>query len=138
MKHEVMTASQLFTVKTQAKGDVKAWVQFLVSMRYTGQSIDWTPSGQPLQAWINRGVWCVSCPDCPEVMPAEPSIPFFCPNCLNKGNGYAARGVIFPQERAEIERILNMRFDKETQNWLLTETVADLIAQNKERGEWRE
>lgn len=138
MQHQVITASQLFTVRTQTQGDVKAWVQFLVNMRFTGHKIDWTPSGEPLQAWINRGVWCVSCPDCPEVMPAEPGVPFFCPSCLNKGNHYAARAVSFPNDKAEIERILNMRFDKETQNWLLTETVADLIAQNKEHGEWRE
>lgn len=39
---------------------------------------------------------------------------------------------VFPKERNEIESILRLRPRKETMNWDETESVADLIEQNRE------
>lgn len=135
----ILTACQQYSVRMVCRGSYRAFIEREVNLRWNGQAqVHWHTQGPPVLAWVNRSSWAVNCDVCLESIIIEPEMPFFCPNCCNIRNGGYARPVIWPEDRMAIEKVLLMRAAPETRNWLPTETLADLIAQNKERNEWRE
>jgi uncharacterized Zn finger protein (UPF0148 family) len=117
-----------------------------------------------LQAFMNNGRWIMICPQCGTPLPAREH-GVICPRCypgmlakalrpLSNGDlrpvtdqelVSAARAAAhrageeyypeYPAEREQIERILRMRPDRKNMNWILTETLDDLRAQNVEHGD---
>lgn len=90
--------------------------------------------GDAVPALVNHGVWKVACPSagCPGAIDALEGWGFFCPYCLC-GDGLV-RPVTWPEERAEIEVLLNARPVPATRNWKPGETVAQLQAENERLG----
>jgi uncharacterized Zn finger protein (UPF0148 family) len=117
-----------------------------------------------IQAYMNNGRWLLDCPVCSTPLPAVES-GVICPRChpgmlakalrplpnktfrpvmdveiVEKTRGEArARGEEytpdFPRERSEIEKILRARPGTQNMNWIPTETLDDLRAQNREHGD---
>lgn len=108
------------------------YIEELVKTRYTIDSaIDWQSlAGEPLYAYILRGAWVVSC-ECGETLFYEPGKSFFCPTCLNAHIAHSARPVIMPENRKEIEELLLKRPNPQNRNWLVGESLENLIAENE-------
>lgn len=51
-----------------------------------------------------------------------------------QGNDYKPMTVVWPKKRQAIERVLLQRKDPLNRNWLIGETVDDLINENLEHG----
>ena len=86
-----------------------------------------------VQPFVSAGSWKVVCltAGCGE----HPLVVFeWCglSICFNCGATY--EGVVAPQARADIERMLLARPSVATRNWLPSESVADLIAENRAHG----
>ena len=118
----------------RAAGGYRRFIAKLVAQRWRRQLPNWDVRGA-VSAEIVRSSWRVSCPFCASATVAEPGEPFFCPDCMMAGNNGLAMLVIMPEEREQIERILNMRPVPETRNWLPHESVDDLIVENIEHGD---
>lgn len=96
---------------------------------------DLGPKSLALEARANHGRWIVECPDCNDAQFACPDDRrFMCGNCANAVVGGFWRPVVWPKDRAKVEELLMARPDPTTRNWLPHETVAQLKAENKERG----
>lgn len=103
------------------------------------------PSGMLLNkdvvavARVDHSRWIADCPD-PEcggaefVSFADPR--FFCCECRNKAIDHAYLPVELPSttDRGDIEELLLARSSGESRNWLPSETVDDLLAQNRAHG----
>lgn len=97
----------------------------------------------PLVARINHGVWIASCSCGAKGMPSPGCVVFldqlvgWCVRCGNQGWGGGWRPVVAPgpAERALIEAVLLCRPNVGDRNWESSETLADLIAQNREHGD---
>lgn len=90
--------------------------------------------GTAVQVYASHGRWVVSCPDCNSaVLAPATDLRFMCVECANAANGGRFRPVVWPDHRADIEWLLEMR-PKTAQNWLPSETLDDLAEQNIERG----
>lgn len=83
----------------------------------------------PLPAYLNHGAWVADCPLCKS---AERVLigqrQFRCRAC-----GFMA-DITFPPEWADIMRAVMVRPKLENRNWLVGETVDDLLAENIEHG----
>lgn len=100
---------------------------------------------EPLSVWVHHNRWVVTCPDCAtrarfshdsrhyQFAPSDPAI-FFCLDCANALVGERWRPVVWPEQRADIEAILRARPMPEMRNWLPEESLAELIAENREHG----
>lgn len=106
-------------------------------------------TAEPLVARVNHGIWITSC-SCGA--PPRPDIPWV-PNagtvvfldvllgwdvrCGNQGWGGGWRAITAPAEteRRQIEAVLLCRPRVEDRNWEPGETIADLLAQNREHGD---
>lgn len=131
----IRTASQQAAVRRA--GGYRRFVEQCAAARWAGMAcVNWEQRGE-VRAYVARSSWRVDCPWCREAIVAEPGEGFFCPNCMMVANEGKAAAVVFPAEREEIERALLMRVDPETRNWLLHETVEDLLRENLEHGELR-
>jgi hypothetical protein len=108
--------------------------------KFVPQEIADTPLAQ---AEVNRGRWIVCCPlidpstgvRCGGAQMAADSDPrYFCLTCLNEAVGRKWLTVTWPdaETRSGIEDVLSQRPGSFFQNWLPSETVADLIAENAE------
>lgn len=88
--------------------------------------------GAALTAEVDQGRWVVRCPDCAGAELMADSGLFFCCNCRNQAVGHAYRRVTPPSktQRAQIEAALLARPEPENRNWLPSESVADLLAEN--------
>jgi hypothetical protein len=75
------------------------------------------------QAYVNHGRWVVDCPT-PYCNEAHLAGPVTCSGC---GRSY---GPTFPEDRVLIDAALSRRVVVETRNWLPSETVANLEAEN--------
>lgn len=84
-----------------------------------------------LLARVNYSRWVVSCPNCDNVEFAFEDGLFFCSSCQNRNK--KSRQVIMPKERYEIETILGKRLIK-NRHWNSTETIEDLLVENKAHG----
>lgn len=128
---KILTASEHYSV--QKSGGYRRFVEMTTTKRWSTARVNWQTRGK-VPAWIGRSFWRVDCPYCREAVVAEPGQPFFCPNCLMVSNGGMAMEVIFPPERADIERLLLLRPIPENRNWLPGESVGHLIIENIEHG----
>lgn len=84
-------------------------------------------------AEANWGRWVVRCPRCPSALDGVPGDPAF--RCWECG---ATAAVDWPPEAtvAGVERLLLMRPDVTTRNWLPGETLIDLVVENAAHGIW--
>ena len=100
-----------------------------------GVYVNWETHGEIVpQIW--RSSWRVKCPFCAGSVFYEPGYPFFCPDCVMGQNGGYAMAVLMPapEERQIIEQLLLDRPDPLTRNWLLGESIHQLLRENTEHG----
>lgn len=86
-----------------------------------------------VRAEVIRGRWMVKCPWCPEVQPVNSPVnpgSFMCMSYPSMGQLL----VRFPRRWDAGEKVLGKRPDITTRNWLMSETVEDLMAENLEHG----
>lgn len=92
------------------------------------------PTGKPLHAFINHNRWMAVC-ECGGAEVVDPVYNsmycFSCFNILNKGR---PRHIKFPKDMPMIEAILIERDDPLNKNWMLTESIEDLEAENVAHG----
>lgn len=112
-----------------------AFIQGIVGERWPRWQgrIDWRAQGT-VYARINASRWIVDCPlpGCAEAVHTAPGLPFFCPNCLNAGNGGRAYQVAFPPEIGRIEQVLSERPLPSTRNWARGESIEQLHYENRQ------
>lgn len=90
----------------------------------------------PIPARVNHGNLIADCPDCggAEFVWRDGPHLFLCASCCNGAVGYRWRPVALPANLDEIEATLLKRPLPKWRNWDSSESVADLLAQNAERG----
>jgi hypothetical protein len=116
---------------------VAAWANAL----YPSATDPHDPAGDVKQpvvaAYVNRGRWCARCPWCGSAqVVSETDHRFFCvghEGCMNQLAGYKFIPVKWPKAAREIEAVLCKR-PRFAQNWLPSESLEDLIAENAENG----
>lgn len=81
-----------------------------------------------VDAVANWGRWVAHCPICPSALAVQHGGLVTCREC---GTDYE---VAFPAFAVAVERLLLMRPDVTTRNWLPGETLHDLLAENVEHG----
>jgi hypothetical protein len=96
------------------------------------------------RAYMNQGRWIADCPFCGgaerlwdgTVQRRKPApFPFgLAGGLLHCGYTGSSCPVEFPGDKDTIESILGRRPDELTRNWLLDETVEDLLFENLEHG----
>jgi len=87
-------------------------------------------------AIVDCNRWLVRCPFCPAGVQYASTTDhrFFCVSCLNLANdGHWVR-VVWPADREAIEQALVVRANLDQRNWILGETVDDLLAENVDLG----
>lgn len=102
-----------------------------------------TGTAEPLVARVNHGTWIASCSCGARGLPTPGMVVFldvplgWCVRCGNQGWGGGWRRVVAPplDERRAIEAVLLLRPNVEDRNWEPGETVAVLVAQNREHGD---
>ena len=87
-------------------------------------------------AFVNHGRWMVECEVCVTAVLVDPNdLLFYCPGCATNGSW---KRIVMPDERPEIERLLLLRpgwqGNAPNRNWLPSETVQDVIADNLANG----
>lgn len=117
-----------------------------------------------ITAYMNNGRWLIDCPVCGTPLPGW-DIGVICPRCfpgmlarvyqklpsgllrpltdveIVEQTKTAARNAdreyapLYPVERAQIEKVLQLRKARRFMNWVPSETVQDLIAQNIAHGD---
>jgi hypothetical protein len=95
--------------------------------------INWTPQGS-VKAYVLRSNWVARCPTCRNVMFVQFGEPFYCCDCYMQFNDHHAMNVQYPKQVWEIEQILLMRPNPLNRNWLLGETLEDLISEQQAQG----
>ncbi len=80
-------------------------------------------------ARVNHGRWLADCPYCAGAELVETNEVFYCFSCGMEKNGSHPAAVTFPANRAEIERVLELR-EIDNQNWFPSESVDDLTIEN--------
>ncbi len=87
-------------------------------------------------AFVNEGRWIVRCPFCPSASLACQTDPrFLCVECGNTGVGGKWVTVVWPDDRDQIEAVLDRRRKDTTRNWFPHESVADLTRDNVAHGD---
>ena len=119
----------------KAAGGIQKFVEQIIMSNWGGlPNIDWdNPEGDAF-AYILRSGWVVGCPFCEETLFAEPYSTFFCPSCLMGDNGGKVVQVYFPKNWQHIEDTLMQRLNPLNRNWLLHESVEDLLLENEVHG----
>lgn len=93
------------------------------------------PAPAVVQAQINHGRWLAHCPFCAGAEMVDPDDPrFCCLSCYNAAVGGKWLPVKFPRDAAKLEAELLRRPQRENRNWLPSETLAQIRAENKARG----
>jgi len=95
-----------------------------------------------IKAKINHGRWIVDCevPNCNCAVVCSMKTPFFlCPECNNFSNDGFWFSVEFPDNWIDIENVLVKRpalkdFNASNRNWFPSETLNDLMVENREHG----
>jgi hypothetical protein len=89
--------------------------------------------GASLPAEVYEGQWIVRCDGCPNSQyTARHDKRFFCVNCLNRNHGSQWVKVTWPRRSEDIEFVLLARPFFQQRNYSRGETVASLIAENRE------
>lgn len=114
-------------------GGYQRFVEKLVMDRW-GTRVNWTILARSVTAEIVRSNWVVRCPFCAGSQVVDLGEPFYCVDCCMQANAGLPMEIFVPTERREIERLLLMRPDPNTRNWLFGETVENLQAENLEHG----
>ena len=93
-------------------------------------------SGGTAVMMISGGAWVVKCPDpnCNGAGLAREDGLFYCVSCYNVSVGHKYLRSTFPPNRQEIEAELVRRPYMNRRNWLPSESVADLQAENLAHG----
>ena len=81
----------------------------------------------PVYARLNEGRWIADCPRCRGAEFVTEGVLFLCGSCGSRGE------VEWPKDTDKIEAALNVR-PRVNQNWLPSETVKMLVAENEEHG----
>lgn len=98
------------------------------------RALDHPPSGDPVIAMVNHNRWIAQC-ECGGAEVVDPDLPnFYCFSCFNVFNEGYARTVDFPHYHAAIDKVLSLRDDPFTKNWIPGETIGELRAQNIAHG----
>lgn len=100
--------------------------------------------GPPLVAEVREGLWIARCGCRAKVTARNPAGPggivwldtpvVWCPRCRNKIVRGDWRPVILPADIEGIERVLLARPDVACRNWLPSESVDDLVRENRDHG----
>lgn len=99
----------------------------VISMANLGASV--APQAS-VQVSVNHGRWVVDCPDCAGAQLAcRTDRRFMCNECGNVVIGGLWRTVDWPDDSTGIEKALSPR-PPANQNWVSSETVEDLLAEN--------
>lgn len=133
---QIKTAHQQLAI-LQNGGTLEAYVRREMRARWptANVTIPWDKPRGEILACVIRSNWVAVCKVCETGMFVEPGQPFYCVDCgMVLNNGYPMR-VIWPDDRAEIERILIKRARPVTRNWAAGETTNMLVAENIEYGE---
>lgn len=85
-------------------------------------------------AYINQSRWMATCDVCGNTMAVNRDDTFFCMNCQNYKNDHQPKKIQYPQNIAEIEKILLKRALPMHRNWT-DETVEQLLEENRKAGE---
>ena len=98
-----------------------------------------THTTQRVEAYVNYGQWVAECPSGDGgAIQASRTEPFMCPECWNEPWGGQWLEVVYPANKTAVEAVLlarpKVRNDYRTRNWVPSETVAVLQAENAERG----
>lgn len=90
---------------------------------------------EPLPARVWEDTWIVDCPDCggAEFVWIDGPLIMWCHSCGNVTAGHKWRRVKLPDNRAEIEAILDKRPLRSQRNWEW-ETLEELRAENADNG----
>lgn len=115
-------------------GGYRGYIEAAVASRWMGRAPSFDAVAGTIPAEIIRSNWVVQCPVCRGVVFAPEDDVFFCPDCMMAFNDGRAMWIAFPEERAEIERLLLLRPNPNNRNWLFGETVEQLVAENLEHG----
>lgn len=99
-------------------------------IRHDIKQIPGMDEGKPLMAFVNHGRWLVKC-ECGGAEYAWEEGLFMCFSCFNSAHKHNFRRAVFPEGRAIIERLLEVR-PLLNRNFLLTDTVKVLEAENEE------
>lgn len=123
-------------VRCKGQPNVRNWASLMI-----------VASGQPAPvisqltvgrtfATVNHNRWIVKCPHCSTgaMLASKREKIFWCVNCEMQGNNGYPMQVIFPKDIAMIEQVLCERPDPSTRNWLIHETVNDLMRENAQHG----
>lgn len=138
----IRTANDQSVVR-QAGGYRRFVAQMIVKVWGQTLRIHWDDTHGEVMAEVVRSSWRVMCPFCPGGLWAEPPTsdlpdgePFFCVDCLMQANAFRPMRVIWPVDRLQIERVLLLRPDPLTRNWLpgRGETLEVLQFENKQHG----
>lgn len=90
---------------------------------------------EPVEAFVNKGIWLVMCPKCNGAEFAWEEGWFICCSCKNSYCGHKYRRLIFPKDRNEIEELLVVR-PLENRNYKgplqSDETLEDLREENRQ------
>ena len=90
--------------------------------------------GLAVVALVSHGRWIAEC-ECKSAQLLDPDDQkFFCIRCFNVNNDGGWRPVQWPANRNAIEQVLLARPDFAIRNWLPTETVEMLQAENEAHG----
>lgn len=114
----------------------RAWIHKLLIDRGWNMKIDWSTIGE-VEARIIESKWMAYCPEleCSGAMAVDTEEPiFFCVDCLNANNDNRPYKLIF-KHKEQVEELLSKRKNPQHRNWLLDETIEDLIKEQEERGE---
>ena len=91
-------------------------------------------SQRPVVAEVSHNRWIAVC-ECGGCEVVDPEAPlFYCFSCYNIADGGLARSVAFPPDWDQVERVLMVRMDPLTRNFLPGETLDKLRAENMEHG----
>lgn len=83
-------------------------------------------------AIVNEGRWMTQCPFCASAQEASQTDPFFyCARCQNEPVSNQSVPVAWPDDHAEVERLLVERPFRENRYWEPSEPVAQLVAENQ-------
>jgi hypothetical protein len=124
---EVYSAAAMLPANRRAEAVLAAY--------YTGpQPAAPIGDAEQVKVFVNDGRWLVQCPHCNSAQLAARSDPrFFCIECQNNGTMLWAQ-VVWPADPTGIETELSARPHAVNQQWLPSETVADLVAENAANG----
>jgi hypothetical protein len=133
---QIKTAHQQLAI-LQNGGTLETYVRREMQARWPTAEfiIPWNNPRGEVYAQVIRSNWVAVCVVCKTGMFIELGEPFYCVDCgMVLNDGYPMH-VIWPDNRAEIERVLIRRARPITRNWQPGETTDMLIAENIEHGE---